>query len=117
MTFTYEQMAQICHEANRAIQRIEGDPTPSVAWDETSPYERETAVEGIRNALSLINPERLHEMWCEAKVRDGWTLGKIKDPVMRTHPCLVPYADLPYTQRAKDAIFMAIVETCVKVPE
>lgn len=117
MTLTYEQIAEICHEANRAIQKIEGDPTPSSPWVETPAYERESAIEGVINVCSGISAERLHEMWVTARERDGWKLGKIKDPIAKTHPCLIPYCDLAYTQRVKDAVFSAIVRACVEVAE
>ena len=28
----------------------------------------------------------------------------MKDPAAKTHPCMVPYADLPESQRRKDAL-------------
>jgi hypothetical protein len=35
--------------------------------------------------------------------------GEVKDAVAKTHPCMVPYDDLPEFQRKKDALFLAIV--------
>lgn len=117
MTLTYEQIAEICHEAKRVIQRIEGDPTPSLPWADASAYERESAVEGVANVSAGISAERLHEMWMAARERDGWKLGKIKDPVAKTHPCLIPYRDLAYTQRVKDSVFAAVVRACLGIVE
>lgn len=39
----------------------------------------------------------------------GWRRGAAKDPAAKTHPCLIPYADLPGCERVKDAVFAAIV--------
>jgi hypothetical protein len=33
----------------------------------------------------------------------------VKDPEKKQHPCMVPYADLPAAQRAKDALFLGTV--------
>jgi hypothetical protein len=43
------------------------------------------------------------------KVKDGWVLGHIKDGAKKTHPCMVPYNQLPEGQRKKDHLFRAIV--------
>jgi len=40
---------------------------------------------------------------------DGWVYGEVKDPERKTHPCMVPYDDLPIEQRAKDTLFGATV--------
>lgn len=103
------EIAQVCHEANRAVQAITGDPSPSPAWDGAPEWQRESAVEGVRQALDGATPEQLHESWCGHKRADGWTYGEVKDAGAKTHPCLVPYAELPAEQRAKDSLFHAIV--------
>jgi hypothetical protein len=109
MRYTVEQIAIVCHEANRELQRIHGDPSPSPPWDDAPDWQCQSAAEEVEAALDGATPEQLHEAWCEAKRRDGWTYGPTKDADARTHPCLVPYADLPADQRDKDAVFGAIV--------
>lgn len=32
-------------------------------------------------------------------------------PVLKLHPCLVPYEQLPVIDRAKDLVFVSIVQT------
>jgi hypothetical protein len=102
-------IAEVCHEANRALQRITGDPVPSPAWADAPGWQRDSAVAGVRAALGGASPERLHAEWCKAKVDVGWVYGPVKDPEAKTHPCLVPYAELDAGQRAKDAVFAAVV--------
>jgi len=107
---TVEEIARVCHEANRVLQVLDGDPTPSPAWDQAEPWQCDSAVDGVRKALAGAGPEELHEQWCAFKRADGWVHGPVKDSVARTHPCLVPYAELPAEQRQKDALFAAIVQ-------
>lgn len=44
------------------------------------------------------------------KIEDGWVYGDEKDTEKKTHPCLVPYEELPEFQKKKDALFQAIVD-------
>jgi len=46
-----------------------------------------------------------HERWCAQFRQDGWTYasGK-KDPIRRTHPDLVPWAELPEHEKKKNRV-------------
>jgi hypothetical protein len=105
-----QDIARVCHEANRAVQVIQGDPAPSPAWDDAPFWQRDSALVGVRQALSGVGPEKLHESWCDFKRADGWVYGPVKDVLLKTHPCLVPYCDLPKDQKLKDVLFAAIVK-------
>ncbi|MCF8784132.1 RyR domain-containing protein [Rhodococcus ruber] len=102
-------IARICHEANRAVQIETGDPAVSPQWNDAPEWQRASAIEGVEKAQAGATPEQLHESWCEFKRADGWVFGEVKDADAKTHPCLVPYSELPPEQRAKDALFQAIV--------
>lgn len=107
--FSHVDIARVCHEANRAVQIATDDPAVSPAWEFAPDWQRQSAVEGVENALAGATPEQLHESWCAFKSSSGWRFGQTKDEQLLTHPCLVPYADLPAEQKAKDALFSAIV--------
>jgi hypothetical protein len=100
--------AQAAHEANRAWCLALGDRS-QVPWEDAEDWQRKSAIEGIGSVLSGAGPEEQHEAWCAGKRRDGWVFGPVKDGAAKTHPCLVAYADLPVEQRAKDAIYIAVV--------
>lgn len=102
-------IAHVCHEANRALQVIADDPTPSPAWDEAPEWQRVSAIAGVVEAQNGATPEELHTKWCEYKRGQGWTYGPEKSEATLTHPCLVPYEELPEEQRIKDALFNAVV--------
>lgn len=106
-----EQIAKICHEANKAYCESVGDMTQS-HWDECAQWQRDSAVAGV--SFTRQNPnttaEDQHIAWCNHKVADGWVYGAEKNAELKTHPCLVPYGDLPEFQRVKDSLFRAIVK-------
>lgn len=111
MQLTVDDIARVCHEANRGVQLATADPAPSPPWDDAPEWQQQSAIDGVRQALAGDDPEQLHEAWCEAKRADGWTYGEVKDAAAKTHPCLVPYANLPAEQQVKDRLFLAVVHT------
>jgi hypothetical protein len=103
------QIAHVCHEANRALQIIQGDPAPSPPWDDAPNSQRASAIEGVEGALAGATPQESHEGWLRFKAERGWTYGEVKDEDSKTHPCLLPYDQLPADQKIKDDLFIAIV--------
>ena len=108
MLVTTSDIARVCHEANRAYCLALGD-TSQVPWDHAPDWQRSSAQNGVMNALSGAGPEASHESWLAEKQAAGWKYGVTKDADAKTHPCVVPYADLPAEQRAKDDLFVAVV--------
>jgi ryanodine receptor 2 len=43
-----------------------------------------------------------HEVWAQKRIEDGWTLGAQRDDAQRKHPCLVPYEQLPESEKEYD---------------
>lgn len=106
---TVGQIAHVCHEANRALQQIIGDRVISPHWEFAPNDQRRSSRAGVVAALDGATPEELHAKWCADKDADGWVWGPEKNPLEKSHPCMVPYADLPAEQRLKDRLFAAIV--------
>lgn len=46
--------------------------------------------------------ENVHEVWAKGRIADGWTYGEIRDDNKRITPCLVPYDQLPESEKAFD---------------
>lgn len=52
--------------------------------------------------LSEMLAKNTHEVWADSRINDGWTYGEKRDDVKLTHPCLVPYDELPETEKEYD---------------
>ena len=46
--------------------------------------------------------ENTHDVWAAQRMNDGWTYGPKRDDSNKHHPCLVPYADLPESEKEYD---------------
>jgi len=105
-----EMIAAVCHEANREWC-IANDDHSQPTWEDAPDWQIGSAIHGVMHALKYpdAKPEDSHQNWMAGKIADGWVYGEVKDPEAKTHPCMVPYAELPEFQRKKDALFLAIV--------
>ncbi len=105
-----QDIAKICHEANRAYCEVHGDHS-QVAWEQAPAWQRESAERGV--VFALENPRAMpsdqNEFWLQDKLAAGRVYGDVKDAERKTHPWCVPYGELPAAERAKDALFVGIV--------
>lgn len=106
-----EVTAKACHEALKSYKESIGDNSQP-SWEDATPAQRESTYSGVIHALTnpKATPEDVHKKWMQDKVRAGWVYGKEKDEEHRMHPMLVPYAQLPEEEKAKDEIFQAVVQ-------
>lgn len=63
-----------------------------------------SAVELPPDVLALTEQlaRNTHEVWARARLQQGWTFGPVRDDKRKTHPCLIPYADLPEEEKVHD---------------
>ena len=52
--------------------------------------------------LSEVIAENVHEVWSAGRIAEGWTYGEKKDAVLKTTPLLIPYRDLPESEKEYD---------------
>lgn len=46
--------------------------------------------------------ENVHEVWAAERLAQGWRYGDRRDDVLKTTPCLVPYSELPESEKEYD---------------
>lgn len=46
--------------------------------------------------------KNVHEVWSETRIQQGWTYGEQRNDEQKTHPCLVPYEELPEEEKEYD---------------
>jgi hypothetical protein len=107
-----EDIARICHEANRALCATQGDNSQT-PWDDSPEWQRDSAIKGVQFHLDNpdASPSASHDAWLAEKEATGWKYGPVKDADKKEHPCFVPYDQLPKEQQAKDYLFKGIVHS------
>ena len=69
-------------------------PQPIDTSDIKLPEDLETLVEQMSN--------NVHDVWAETRIQQGWTYGEQRNDELKTHPCLVPYEELPESEKEYD---------------
>lgn len=69
-------------------------PQPIDTTDVGLPEELEQLVEQMS--------KNVHEVWAETRMKQGWTYGEQRNDDLKTHPCLVPYEELPEEEKEYD---------------
>jgi len=70
----------------------------------------EDQIESSRNGVRFmlenpgVTPEVNHNNWMKKKTEQGWVYGETKDFEKKTHPDLVPFAELPEIEKNKDTM-------------
>ena len=104
-------IAKVCHQANRAWCASNGDLSQP-DWEDAPDWQIQSAIAGVVFRISNpdAGPDAMHNNWRKDKFADGWVYGDVKDAENKTHPCLVPFEELPLFQQKKDKLFSAIVD-------
>ena len=108
-----ERRARFVYEAARLAAEAANAPIVPVTWPNREEPFREQFLKVIERQTGeqrSRSPEELHGSWMQAYFAMGWTHGEKYDREAKTHPDLVPYADLGQLERDKDAVFIALCE-------
>ncbi len=52
--------------------------------------------------LTELIAANVHDVWAVGRIKEGWTYGAEKDINAKTSPCLVPYDELPESEKEFD---------------
>lgn len=108
-----ERRALFVYEAARlAAQAAEAPIVPAPWQDREEPFRAQfvSVVARQCGTQRSASPEELHGSWMQAYLTMGWVYGDLYDRDKRTHPDLVPYAQLGQLERDKDMVFIALCE-------
>jgi len=53
-------------------------------------------------ALTEKIAENVHDVWAKGRISEGWMYGEKKDAEKKTTPLLVPYSELPESEKEYD---------------
>lgn len=108
-----ERRAIFVYEGARLAAVAARAPIVPVPWEQREQAFRDQFVKVIERQCGdqrSRSPEELHGSWMQAYFAMGWVYGENYDREAKTHPDLVPYADLGQLERDKDAVFVALCE-------
>ena len=52
--------------------------------------------------LIELMAENNHEIWASNRMQEGWTYGTLRNDETKNHPCLIPYNQLPESEKEYD---------------
>jgi len=52
--------------------------------------------------LTELLAKNTHEVWAALRRAEGWTHGPKRDDAQKKHPCLIPYEQLPESEKEYD---------------
>lgn len=53
-------------------------------------------------ALTEKIAENTHDVWAKSRIEQGWIYGPKRNDEQKTTPCLVPYSELPDSEKEYD---------------
>jgi hypothetical protein len=56
------------------------------------------------NVLVDFLAKNTHDNWANERIKMGWKFGDKRDDRRKEHPCLVPYEELPESEKEHDRI-------------
>lgn len=76
------------------MSRMNYKPVPVDTRDMALPVELIPLVEEMA--------KNVHDVWALNRFKEGWTYGPVRDDIKKQHPCLVPYEELPESEKEYD---------------
>jgi hypothetical protein len=105
-------LAKLIHKCVGTIPRIDGSKPPK--WSKLSFEDKQLSYRAIINILNnypKFTPEDAHEVWMKAKINQGWKYGEQYNETAKLHPSIVPYDELPDSEKLKDEIWASLIKS------
>jgi hypothetical protein len=65
---------------------------------DTSKVELSKELQSLTEQLA----QNVHEVWSAGRIAEGWQWGEQRDDARKLHPCLVPFDQLPESEKEYD---------------
>ena len=52
--------------------------------------------------LGELLARNAHDVWARERMKQGWVYGHTRNDERKEHPCLIPYEELPESEKAYD---------------
>ena len=110
-----ETVAELAHEIIRAMA-LETDGTVMPPWSEAPEWMQKSSVEMVTAMYKdpSLPASHFHDVWMKQRTDAGWKWGPVRNEDTKENPAMVPYSELPVSQRAKDTALKAMVSTIAK---
>lgn len=108
-----ERRSRFVYESARLAAEAAGAPIIPDAWNNRERPFRDQFLQVIARQCGdqrSRSPEELHGSWMQSYFSMGWSFGPEYSREAKTHPDLVPYANLGQLERDKDSVFVALCE-------
>lgn len=69
----------------------------------------DTDLPGELSELKEHIAQNVHEVWAQARFQEGWRFGPERNDRLKETSCLVPYGELPESEKEYDRILAANV--------
>jgi len=109
-SITVDAVARIVHNAQRDLGYWLDDPYPPAPYDAIPEAARAPVQSLVRLIAGGYPAEYVQEMWVEKMTQEGWIWGPDKDPVRKTHPCMVEWRFLPSWEKKKVHLAYNIIQ-------
>ncbi|WP_405118756.1 RyR domain-containing protein [Pseudomonas leptonychotis] len=110
-------IAGAAHAFLASIGQVFGET--AIAWEDAGEGYQQGIIAGVTAYFENLEltPEQEHQKWLDAKLADGWVHGEPTDTAPKTHPLLLPFAELPVEHRVKAIILYAAVHALKDLPD
>jgi hypothetical protein len=114
------ELAKIIHGATSTLPRIDGTKAPE--WDLLSSESQRLAEIAVKEIFENCakyfgrpsSAKDYHDLWMNLKLNEGWKHGTSFSLVDKTHPSLIPFEDLPLSEKIKDEVWFSLTVTLRK---
>jgi ryanodine receptor 2 len=95
-------MERKCPESTKCVERKQGERMNMSAYAPEPVDLDDVVLDPMLGPLVEALAENVHDTWAKGRMDDGWTFGPVRDDAKKHHPCLVPYNELPESEKEYD---------------